>query len=43
MPAVLIPTAYRGPTSGDSEITVVGTTVRACLEDVEGHFSTTEH
>ena len=35
MPTVLIPTAYRGPTKGVSEISVSGTTVRACLEDVE--------
>ncbi len=38
MPTVLIPTAYRGPTSGQAEVVVDGKTVRACLEAVEAQF-----
>jgi molybdopterin synthase sulfur carrier subunit len=39
MPTVLIPTAYRGPTSGASEIAVTGSTVRACLKDADRQHS----
>jgi len=38
MPTVLVPTAYRGPTQGQSEIVVAGATVRACLEAVESQY-----
>ena len=38
MPVVLVPTAYRGPTQGEAEIPVEGTTVLACLEAVEARF-----
>ena len=38
MPVVLVPTAYRGPTGGEAEIPVEGTTVLACLEAVEAKF-----
>ena len=38
MPVVLVPTAYRGPTAGEAEIPVEGTTVLACLEAVEAKF-----
>ena len=38
MPVVLVPTAYRGPTQGEAEILVEGTTVLACLEAVEVKF-----
>jgi len=39
MPVVLVPTAYRGPTQGQAEIPVEGTTVLACLEAVEVKFA----
>ena len=35
MPTVLIPTAYRGPTQGISEVEVEAGSARACLEAVE--------
>ncbi|MHA7836263.1 MAG: MoaD/ThiS family protein [bacterium] len=35
MPVVLIPTAYRGPTQGESRIEVSAETVRACFDEVE--------
>jgi len=35
MPTVLIPTAYRGPTKGISEVEVAAGSTRACLEAVE--------
>ena len=38
MPTVLIPTAYRGPTKGVSEVDVEGTTARACLEAVDVQY-----
>ena len=38
MPVVFIPTAYRGPTRGEAEISVEGTTVLACLQAVEARF-----
>ncbi len=38
MPIVFVPTAYRGPTGGESEIEVSGTTVRACLEAVNVRY-----
>ncbi len=38
MPIVLVPTAYRGPTRGEAEISVEGATVFACLEAVEAKF-----
>jgi len=38
MPTVLVPTAYRGPTRGEAEIDVEGSTVRASLEAVEVLF-----
>ena len=38
MPTVLVPTAYRGPTQGESEIPVEGDSVLACLEAVEGKY-----
>ena len=39
MPVVLVPTAYRGPTQGQAQISVEGATVLACLEAVEAKFS----
>ena len=38
MPTVLVPTAYRGPTSGQAEVIVEGATVRECLHAVEAQF-----
>ncbi len=38
MPTVIIPTAYRGPTAGESEIPVEGGTVLDCLEAVESKY-----
>jgi molybdopterin synthase sulfur carrier subunit len=38
MPVVLVPTAYRGPTRGEAEISVEGTTVLECLQAVEARF-----
>ena len=38
MPTVLIPTAYRGPTAGVSELEVSATTVRGSLEAVEQKY-----
>lgn len=38
MPVVLVPTAYRGPTQGEAEISVEGATVLSCLQAVEGKF-----
>jgi sulfur carrier protein ThiS len=35
MPVVLIPTAYRGPTSGEAEVAVDASTVQGALEAVE--------
>ena len=35
MPTVLIPTAYRGPTKGVSEVEVPAGSARACLEAVD--------
>lgn len=35
MPIVFIPTAYRGPTKGVSEVEVEAGSARACLEAVE--------
>jgi molybdopterin converting factor small subunit len=35
MPTVHIPTRYRGPTQGKSQIDVEGRTVRECIEAVE--------
>ncbi|MGH0036262.1 MAG: MoaD/ThiS family protein [Myxococcota bacterium] len=39
MPVVVVPTAYRGPTRGESEIPVEGATVRACLLAVEAKYA----
>ncbi len=33
MPRLIVPPPYRGPTQGQGEIAVSGSTVRACLED----------
>ncbi len=38
MPVVQVPTAYRGPTRGEDEILVSGSTVLACLEAVEEKY-----
>jgi len=38
VPIVLVPTAYRGPTRGESEIPVDGTSVMSCLEAVEQKY-----
>jgi molybdopterin converting factor small subunit len=38
MPTVFIPTAYRGPTSGVSEVAVTAGTVRECLQAVEDQY-----
>lgn len=38
MPTVLIPTAYRGPTAGVSEVEVLSGSARACLEAVEAQY-----
>lgn len=35
MPVVLVPTAYRGPTHGESRIEVSGSTLIACFEEIE--------
>ena len=35
MPIVVVPTAYRGPTRGEAEITVEGASVLDCLKAVE--------
>ena len=35
MPLVLVPTAYRGPTRGEGEIHVSGSTVIECLRAVD--------
>jgi molybdopterin converting factor small subunit len=35
MPVVLVPTAYRGPTHGESRIEVTGPTLGACLDEIE--------
>ena len=35
MPVVLIPTAYRGPTQGESRVAVSAPTILACFEAVE--------
>jgi sulfur carrier protein ThiS len=34
MPRVIVPPAYRGPTLGDGEIDVAGSTVGECLDAV---------
>jgi len=38
MPVVLVPTAYRGPTRGESRIEVPGETIAACLDAVEERY-----
>jgi len=38
MPTVRIPPPYRGPTRGEAEIQVTGSTVRECLEAVEARY-----
>jgi len=38
MPTVLIPTAYRGPTAGVSEVEVAAGSARACLEAVAAQY-----
>lgn len=35
MPVVLVPTAYRGPTQGESRIEVSGATLRDCFDEIE--------
>ena len=35
MPVVLVPTAYRGPTQGESRIEVSESTLRACFDAIE--------
>ncbi len=35
MPVVIVPTPYRGPTRGEGEVAVEGTSVLACLRAVE--------
>jgi molybdopterin converting factor small subunit len=39
MPRVLVPTAYRGPTKGVSELKTRGATVLECLQDAESQYS----
>ncbi|MBW2267185.1 MAG: MoaD/ThiS family protein [Deltaproteobacteria bacterium] len=38
MPQINVPTAYRGPTQGQPEITARGATVRECLDDAGRQF-----
>jgi len=38
MPVVVVPTAYRGPTRGEGEVPVDGTSVLACLRAVEDRY-----
>ena len=38
MPKVLIPPPYRGPTHGEEEVTVTATTIKECVDIVEGRF-----
>lgn len=38
MPVVLVPTAYRGPTRGEAEIRVSGSTVIECLREVDAQY-----
>jgi molybdopterin converting factor small subunit len=38
MPVVLVPTAYRGPTQGESRIEVSAPTIGACLDEVETRY-----
>ncbi len=38
MPTVRIPSPYRGVTQGKADVTVSGSSVRACLEAVEREF-----
>ena len=38
MPKVLIPPPYRGPTQGEAEVVVAGSTIRECLDSLEGQF-----
>jgi molybdopterin converting factor small subunit len=38
MPVVLVPTAYRGPTQGESRIEVSAPTLGACLDEVEARY-----
>ena len=38
MSVVLIPTAYRGPTRGESRIEVSGSTLGACLDEIEAGY-----
>ena len=35
MPIVLIPTAYRGPTQGESRVEVSAPTILACFDEIE--------
>lgn len=38
MPTVSIPPPYRGPTQGEAEIEVDGTTVGECIDAVESRY-----
>jgi sulfur carrier protein ThiS len=38
MPRVIIPPPFQGPTQGQREIKVEGTTIRECLEAVEAEY-----
>jgi molybdopterin converting factor small subunit len=38
VPVVVVPTAYRGPTRGESEVPVEGASVRECLQAVEAKY-----
>ncbi len=38
MPKVLIPPPYRGPTHGEGEVTVTATTIKECVDIVDGRF-----
>ena len=38
MPVVIIPTAFRGPTGGQSSVPVSGATVRECLQAVGAKY-----
>ena len=38
MPVVLVPTAYRGPTQGESRIEVSAPTLGACFDEVDTRY-----
>ena len=38
MPQIGVPTAYRGPTRGQSKISTCGATIRECIDDAGRQF-----